>query len=130
MKKLIYTLFILLLLTGCSDKIKLGGKVTFPDGEPLGVGMIFFSKDDYLARANLKPDGTYDVGSLGEKDGLPPGTYKVHISGALEVITDPKNPEQEDWRSLIAMQFTSLETTPLTVTVPGEKVYNIVVERP
>ncbi|MCL2744370.1 MAG: hypothetical protein FWE67_11020 [Planctomycetaceae bacterium] len=64
----------LLSLTGCGDKIKLGGKVTFPDGEPLGVGVIYFSKDDFLARAHLRPDGTYDVGSLGRKDGLPAGT--------------------------------------------------------
>lgn len=120
-------LLLVLLLSGCSDKKKLGGKVTFSDGEPLKAGTVFFSKDDFLARAHLRPDGTYDVGSLSQKDGLPPGTYKVYISGAVEAV-DPNDPDK--LRSLIAPEFASLEKTPLSVTVPGEKVYDIVVKKP
>ena len=145
MKKLIYTLFVLLLLTGCSDKIKLGGKVTFPDGEPLETGTILFSKSDFLARAHIKPDGTYDVGSLGQKDGLPAGTYKVFITGALKTIEiapkgdapkivnemgDGEVKQTEGFKPLIAQKYTSEETTPLTVTVPSVRAYNITVERP
>jgi len=124
MPKLIYTLFIVLLLTGCSDKEKLSGKVVFPDGEPLTTGTIYFTNDNFTARAHLRTDGTYDVGSLSQKDGLPPGTYKVHISGAIEDNAD------ETIRPLIAPEFASHTTTPLSIMVPGERVYNITVERP
>jgi len=130
MKKFILLLFVVFLLTGCGDKIHLGGKVTFPDGEPLGVGTVFFSNDNFLARAHLKANGSYDVGSLGQKDGLPAGTYKVFISGAMEAVMDTKDLATESFRLLIAPEFAAWETTPLTVTIPGERVYNITVERP
>ena len=119
---------VFLITTGCGDKIPLGGKVTFPDGEPLGVGMIFFAKDGYLARATLNPNGSYDVGSLGQKDGLPAGTYKVYFYGTM--VRDENSKSGSEYRSLVAQEYISEKTTPLTVTVPGNKVYNIVVERP
>jgi len=125
MKKLIYTLFVVFLFTGCnSGKEKLSGRVVFPDGEPLTVGMIYFTNDHFTARAQLRSDGSYDVGSLAEKDGLPAGTYKVHISGAIEVNSDGSE------IPLVAREFAADTTTPLTITVPGERVYNIEVERP
>ena len=131
MKNFIHILlFVALLLTGCSDKEKLSGKVVFSDGQPLTTGTIYFTTGNYTARAHLRADGTYDVGSLSEKDGLPPGTYTVYISGALEAVADPKDPSKESFRPLIASEFASEKTTPLSITVPGERVYNITVERP
>jgi hypothetical protein len=124
MQKLIYTLFIVLLLSGCGGQEKLSGRVAFSDGQPLTTGTIYFTNDNYTARAHLRSDGTYDVGSLSQKDGLPPGTYKVHISGAIEDNAD------ETIRPLIAAEFASESQTPLSITVPGERVYNITVERP
>ncbi len=122
----IYTLLVVaLLLTGCSDKHKLSGTVVFPDGQPLTLGTVYFTNATLTARAALRSDGTYDVGTLSAKDGLPPGTYNVHISGAY------LNPDDEmDFRLLIARDFASDATTPLEITIPGEKVYNITVERP
>ena len=76
----LFIAFVILAFVGCSQNVKLGGKVTFPDGEPLTSGMIIFSNDDFLARAEIRSDGTYDVGSLAQKDGLPPGTYRVYIT--------------------------------------------------
>ena len=127
MKRLIYTLFVVLLLTGCGDNVKLKGRVTFPDGEPLTTGTIYFTTSTFQARANIRSDGYYDVGSLSEKDGLPPGTYKVYIVGAIEENEDPTD---ETLRPLIAKEFVSEKTTPLEITVPGENVYNITVEKP
>jgi hypothetical protein len=126
MNKLHYVLFLLtvMLLTGCGNNIKLSGRVVFPDGEPLTTGTIYFAKPDFQARANIRPDGYYNVGSLSEKDGLPPGIYKVYILGAIE-----NNPD-EKIISLIATEYIREETTPLEITVPGENVYNITVEKP
>ena len=141
MPKLLYTLFVVLLLSGCSGNLKLGGKVSFPDGEPLSGGTIIFSNSERLARAFIKPDGTYDVGSLSEKDGLPPGKYKVYITGAVKVAEKRKitligeggattEGEEDILESLIAEKYTHRDTTPLEIDVPGERVYNITVERP
>ena len=122
MKKLIYTLFIILLLTGCSDKKELSGRVVFSDGQPLTMGTIYFTNDNFTARAQIRNDGSYDVGSLSEKDGLPAGSYKVHL-----IVMEMKNGKAV---IPIAPEFTSDTTTPLSITVPGERVYNITVERP
>ena len=141
MQKLLYTLFVILLLSGCSGNAKLGGKVSFSDGEPLTSGMIIFSNAERLARAFIKPDGTYDVGSLFDKDGLPSGKYKVYITGAVQVAGKRKvtlsgeggatmEGEEDILESLIAKEYTHRDTTPLEIEVPGGRVYNITVERP
>ena len=142
MKKLICALFVVILLTGCGSNLKLGGKVVFPDGKPLETGTIIFSSDSVLARAYLKADGTYDVGSLSEKDGLPPGKYKVYITGAVKVAGKRKvtltggeggtttEGEEDILESLIHEKYLSRDTTPLEIEVPGQNVYIITVERP
>ncbi len=120
-----------LLVSGCGNKQKLGGRVVFSDGEPLGIGTVFFSNENFLARAHLKSDGTYDVGSLSDKDGLPPGTYKVFITDAIETIrVGPEVKQTESFKPLVARKFCSAQTTPLTITIPGEKTFEITVERP
>jgi hypothetical protein len=134
MKKLhsVFVLLLLLALSGCGNKVKLGGTVVYSDGKPLTCGTIYFSNPNYLARAFIRPDGSYNVGSLSAKDGLPPGKYKVFITGATktEPNTDPINSMGEKITLLIAPKFTSEETTPLEIEVPGEKVFQIIVERP
>jgi hypothetical protein len=129
MKHLLLIIYcsLFIFLSGCGDNVKLRGRVTFPDGEPLKTGTIYFSTPLFQARANIRPDGYYDAGSLSEKDGLPAGTYKVYIVGAIEENEDPAD---ETLRPLIAAEFVSEKTTPLEVTVPGENVYNITVEKP
>ena len=136
-----FLFLLLLVVVGCGKNVKLGGKVAFSDGEPLSAGMIVFSNSGFLARAYLKPDGTYDVGSFSEKDGLPPGKYKVYITGAVKVAGKHKvtltgeggktmEGEEDILESLIAGKYTSRDTTPLEIEVPGQNVYNITVERP
>ncbi len=146
------SIFCLLLLTlaetGCSGKQPLSGKVTFPDGKPLNCGVIHFVSDSYLSRATIKEDGSFIVGSESEADGIPAGSYKVYIVGAI--IEDASAvPEKEKvksgWKdpdvsasqakerpmiSLIDQKYTSLDSTPLTFTIPGEKLFNFTVNPP
>jgi len=80
-------LLALLALTGCSNKVALSGKVVYSDdGSPLTTGTVSLETDTFFARGNLKEDGTFIVGSLKEKDGLPPGRYRVAVSGATKVL--------------------------------------------
>ena len=87
------TVAISLVAIGCSENVSIRGKVTFSDDQsPLTVGMVFFDTDSYQARGLLAPDGTYELGSTGLKDGLPPGEYRVYVSGAS--ISDPNVPPE------------------------------------
>lgn len=118
--------------------------MVYDDGNPVVAGMIYFSNPDYLSRAAIKPDGTYDVGSMKKNDGIPPGKYKVFIVGAIasDVTTSSdrnarKNESgektvtvEESTRPLIAAKYTSKDTTPIEIEIPGENVFHVVVERP
>ena len=128
MKNSIYILFFALLLTGCDSKQNLTGKVTFSDGELLTVGTVVFSTPDFISRSFIKPDGTFNVGTYKDGDGIPPGTYNVSVIEAFG--PNPKDPSGDTMIPLVAQEFTAAETTPLTITIPGSKTYDIIVERP
>jgi len=48
------------------------------DGHPLGDVIICFDSDDHRAQGWLGADGTFRLAS-GWGDGVPPGTYRVHM---------------------------------------------------
>ena len=75
---------VILCSAGCSKNARVSGKVTFPDGSPLTVGIVTFETETYVATGPLKEDGTYTIGSLSDRDGLPRGSYKVYIAGAMQ----------------------------------------------
>ena len=107
----------MLVLTGCGDKVKLKGKVVFSDdGSPVPIGVVCFETDTYSARGILAEDGTFDVGSLADKDGLPPGTYRVSITGAQKVIGQDAR-GANIYEPLVAAKFTSGSTSGLTIDV-------------
>ena len=129
-KMLLVSLLSLLALTGCSDMVKLKGKVVYSDdGSPLTTGMVCFETDTYNARGELSSDGTFEMGSYKDNDGLPPGTYRVFISNALKVIgTDARG--LNVYESLIDEKFTSGSTSGITVEVtPSTKEFNFEVDR-
>ncbi|HBT77908.1 MAG TPA: hypothetical protein DEB39_13515 [Planctomycetaceae bacterium] len=117
-----------LAVTGCGNQ-KLAGKVSFPDGEVLTTGTIVFSSGTSLSRSFIRPDGSFDVGSLKEADGIPPGVYKVYIIGAVKSYPDPADPSLEIIEPLIDAKYASRETTPLEITIPSEAKIDFVVDR-
>ena len=110
-------LFSLLVFTGCGSNVGLMGKVVFSDdGSPVPAGMVCLEGDTHFARAVIQPDGTFTVGSLGAKDGLPPGVYRVYISGAEEVVG--QTPSGDDiFAQLVDRKFTSPETSGITIDI-------------
>ena len=109
---------ILLVSAGCGDKVALSGKVTYSDGgSPLSVGTVCFETDSFVNRGQLTSAGTYNTGSISEKDGILPGTYRVYISGAMREIGVDKN-GIPIYESLIDEKFANGATSGLTVTVP------------
>jgi len=124
-----YSIIILLLLVvaaGCgSGQVGLKGTVVFDDdGSPLTTGTVIFTTATFQARGNIDGQGTFTMGSFGEKDGLPPGTYQVGITGA----TVASNPVLD--YDLITSKWASPATSGCEITVEkGMKSLEIRVER-
>lgn len=119
-----FLLFIILVpflffCSGCSDKLPMGGKVTFTDdGAPLEKGTVCFEKDGFLARGNLKLDGTYQVSSTGQNDGLPKGKYKVYLVGA-ELASTGKGGNIV-YTPLVDKRYESADSTDIEFEVDGK----------
>ncbi|MGL4595863.1 MAG: hypothetical protein ACRCUY_14165 [Thermoguttaceae bacterium] len=111
--------------------LPLGGTVTFPDGTPLTTGRVCLTTETFMADGELKPDGTYDIGSYREKDGLPPGKYKVVINGAYRYEGDDTSPAGVKQIPLVKKDYYTAETTPLQFEVKsGERRFDFTVEKP
>lgn len=120
------SLFVLsaIFFTGCGDNVPLGGTVTFSDdGSPLEVGTIAFTNGTMQARGDIGAGGKYDLGTLKVGDGLPPGDYKVYITGA-EKTEAGKTIGTGEYQStlnkitqLIDPKYSSADKTPLTAKV-------------
>jgi hypothetical protein len=131
-------IFVLLLclfvLIGCSKHVGLSGKVYFSDDQsPLTIGSVNFEKEDHFSRADLKPDGTFVVGSFGKTDGLPPGKYRVYITGARQSVDSGKEGTMGKtvFEDLIDRRFTSTATSGIVIDVTATtKGFEIEVDRP
>ncbi len=127
---------LLTVIVGCGDNsmVPVSGKVTFADGKPLTKGRVNFQSDKNNAFGVIESDGSYELMSVEEGDGAPPGTYKVFISGAYEGEVDPHAPENigkkvEAPTPLVAEEFETASSTPITVEVGGSDAnYDIKVE--
>lgn len=117
---LFFVLFACVFVSGCgTDHKRLSGKVTFEDGSPLTKGEVIFVTESFQAVGTIQEDGTYTVGSLGMADGLPPGTYRVYISDAVEYLGgDIDSPMAA--KPLVAAKYTAADTSGLTCEVPTE----------
>ena len=120
-------------LSGCSDNLPLGGKVTFSDdGSPVPAGTVFFSTPTFEAQGFIKSDGTYIVGSTGLADGIPKGTYGVSIRGAEDItmVEGADGSRSERRKALIDTKYQSPDTSGLTFTVDGKsRKFDIPVDR-
>ena len=113
------SIFILFCIGCGSGQVKLQGKVTYEeDGTPLTTGRVCFQKDAFMAEGKILEDGTYVMGSISEKDGIPKGTYKVFISGAVD-DTFPPGGGEPSYKSMIHQKYANFDTTPYTCEVPA-----------
>lgn len=122
-------LCVLAVLAGCwgGDLHRVGGRVSFADGSPLSGGRVVV---DYgngkMAAGRINPDGSFRIGTLKDADGMKAGTYRVAIKDALA----PKSADSSEFYVLVHQKFTDPTTSGLEFTVPDEKFWKIVVERP
>src|SRR5438105_3577707 len=74
----------LLGLAGCGNgQYSVTGRVTFDDASPMDAGMVVGETQEggktVMARASLRPDGTFELGTKDPGDGAPPGKYRVLV---------------------------------------------------
>ena len=111
----------LLLAAGCDAvNVKGTGTVTYSSGEPVPGGVIVFvtSTNQYTGEI---VNGGFTLGGVRPGDGLPPGTYKVFITGR-DALDQPYVPNK----------YANVETSELSFDVQkgSKNVFDVVVEKP
>ena len=140
-----FCLLLAICAVGCSNKIKVHGTVVFEDDQsPLTVGTVLLQHDTYSAKGQIQADGSFQISSIKNNDGVPPGVYRVAITGAMkwpEAAVDMNDiPVEErvqtgrnvsmDPTPLIHPKYMSAQTSGITYDTSKDKVLNINVERP
>jgi len=125
-----HTSFIFLALlgfvVGCgSGQTGVQGTVVFSDdGEPLTRGTIIFTTPTFQASSSIDEQGRFTMGSYSDADGVPPGTYKVSISGVFLDLDDTGL----NTYSLIDPKFTSTATSGIEITVDKSAIKDLVIK--
>ena len=115
------------------------GKVVFGDQTPLSTGGVVIMEsipDAGLpvgARGVINEDGTFEMGTFGERDGAVPGKHQVLIRAQRDTTGYPADYLERGMipRPVIDPRFEAYETSDLEATVTeGENTFTFVVERP
>jgi hypothetical protein len=125
----------ILLSAGCSKGpavAPVSGKVLY-NGEPLPYGSIMFQPaSGQPAGAAIEPDGTFRLSTFSEFDGAIIGPHKVKVtcytSQRPSEKAQKKVGEATLGQLLIPLQYTFLDQSGLTATVPAEGAGSLVFE--
>lgn len=114
---------------GCSGRMQpVQGVITYSDGAPakeLAGGTIEFDslEESLSARGAIEADGSFQLTTLQENDGVPVGKYRV-------LIAMPGPTGDEKVRILLDPKYSSYDTSGLSVDiVSGANKPQLVVER-
>ena len=123
-------------LVGCSDTIKVKGKVTFSDGEPVTHGCVTFESDsNELALGMLDQNGHYALGRNKDGDGIKPGFYKIWLTGTniTQSTASGTGPMMNSTTTVtVHPKFHRKDTSELTFEAKwgGPTTFDFIVERP
>jgi hypothetical protein len=125
------TLAMLLTVSGCGASGSVTGRVTFEDGSPLDAGTISCETQVgdkvVMARADIKRDGTFELGVKRPGDGIPPGTYRVAVAPRALYQQELDNHAPP----IIDSKFTKYDTSGLSLEVkPGANALTVTVTKP
>jgi hypothetical protein len=125
-----FFLALLVLLVGCGGHVSLKGKVVYSeDKSPVPTGTICFETDTYLARGTISSDGTFVVGSIKQRDGLPAGSYRVYFVDVHELLGYDYG-GAAIYEPLIDQKYASSSTSGITLEVTrSTKTFEIEVDR-
>jgi len=121
---------LVLVCFGCgprSEMVPVTGIAKLKDGTPLPGGRVFLTGGEKGANGEIKPDGTFVLGSATLTDGAKPGNYKVFVVGAAE----PDTRSYDDRAmgigkappSLIQPRYNKASTSDLQVEIKAPKTH-------
>lgn len=142
--KILTLLFVasVLVVSGCGGRCQVTGKVTFSDGTPLTFGTVNFSNGTTMCKGEIQEDGTYRMRTFKPGDGVPQGTYKIYITGAVQMLDSGKTASTRgaDGSSaeihmvgkavnLVPEKYSNPDQSPLgEITVKGKMTKDLVIE--
>ena len=122
--------FLVLFASGCGNKAYVQGKVHYPDGSPVSAGRVRFTAGDKSYSCKIASDGSYRIGSYRDGDGIPPGTYKISITGAYVFMDPPPGEPYPVSVQLVAKKYTDPGTSGIVCDTTASKNFDIAVEKP
>jgi hypothetical protein len=83
MKRLIYILFVTVLVCGCgTSNVTVTGNVKFEDGSPLTSGSVMLSTDSKSFIGQIDQNGNFSMKTAENKPGIPAGNYTINVSSS------------------------------------------------
>lgn len=124
---------------GCG-KAQVTGHVYFNDGKsPLTCGVVNFTNGQIICKGEIdRETGEYRMRTQKPGDGVPPGTYKVYITEAINFGASGRTVKTGDAsfdvigssQSLISNKYINPDESGLTITVKGSMKYDITLDDP
>jgi outer membrane usher protein FimD/PapC len=118
---------LIIILSGCSNKISVTGTVKYADGSPLTFGSVIFESDKEQYFGQLNTEGKFNLGGIKSGDGIPPGSYKVRLAGTEETQ------DTENDRVIVKHvddKYTNIITSGLTAEIGKQRTFDFTVEKP
>ena len=114
-------------IAGCGggqpERARVTGTVSL-DGQPLETGAVIFTPESgRAATGEIGPDGSYALGTYGQRDGALPGRHQVAVIAREEASSQERGPMRTAvGRSLIPEHYGNAATSGLAFDVKaGEK---------
>src|SRR5262249_38755738 len=99
---------------------RLSGPVIYKPATRVTAGLVIFepANQKISARGEIKPDGSFQLGTHGDNDGAMEGEYKV-------LVAPPPLPEEgKRRRHTVHPKYQNLDATPLKFTVTRDREKN------
>jgi hypothetical protein len=120
----------MLACVGCGSRdgvVPVTGIARLQDGTPLPGGRVFLTGGTKGANGQIKPDGTFVLGTATMSDGAMPGTYTVFVVGAAEPDTRSYDDKAmgigKAPPSLIAKKYDTAATSDLRAEIKPPKTH-------
>ena len=134
MRQVLYTLtlFSVLFAVGCGGTV-IQGTAKMADGTPIGQGTVFFHSGNDMYTATIRPDGTFSPGVMRDGDGIPPGVYRISVSGVFREGAMPPGDDDSGRASpeqipLIASKYASPATSGLEIDTTKTRTIDLVLD--
>ncbi|MDR0336923.1 MAG: carboxypeptidase-like regulatory domain-containing protein [Planctomycetaceae bacterium] len=132
---------LILLLTGCSDRVHVSGKILLRSGEPVTKGLVVFENEKLSGISDIKTDGSYSIGLIKRGEGIPPGIYNIAIQATgtmgsvnneMSNMSSDNPPKVIPETTQVDMKYTLPQTSGLSIIIETGKsiTHDIIVDPP